>query len=65
MQPKQPDERTDTEPGLLEGKAGDEAGEPREGEGESSHPPGYHEPPASREAGEGAVRRDRSGGGEG
>lgn len=63
------DERTDTDPELLDraGAAKTQPAEPTHGEGDSAHPPGHHEPPASDDAepSDGAARRERSAGGEG
>ena len=59
------DERTDTDPELLQraGEAKSQPAEPSHGEEGSDHPPGHHEPDDG-ESSEGAVRRGRAAGGE-
>jgi hypothetical protein len=62
------DERTDTDPELLQraGEAKSQPAEPSHREEGSDHPPGHHEPgePDDGESSEGAVRRGRAAGGE-
>jgi len=55
------DKRTDTESELLErGAPSRDVAEPRDEEGGSAHPPGYHEPAGERSSGDGIARRERN-----
>jgi hypothetical protein len=54
------DKRTDTESDLLErGAPSRDVAEPRDEEGGSAHPPGYHEPAERSSAGD-IARRERN-----
>ena len=53
------DKRTDTDGDLLERRAPSrDIAEPRDEEGGSAHPPGYHEPAGERSSG--IARRERN-----
>ena len=55
------DKRTDTDGDLLERRAPSrDIAEPRDEEGGSAHPPGYHEPATDRSSAGDIARRERN-----